>query len=103
MNNGARPSQWLRIRPRPAGRSRQAPAQGVFCLLGDRIAGTSKHGNKKWTKAARKQEQCIYWNKYAKCKNMVRPYAGLDAYSACKMNGEKYVENHHKIHETVEI
>ena len=34
---------------------------------------------------------------------MVRPYAGLDAYSACKMNGEKYVENHHKIHETVEI
>lgn len=24
----------------------QAPAQGVFCLLGDRIAGPSKHGNK---------------------------------------------------------
>ena len=36
-------------------------------------------------------------------KDMVRLYAGLDAYSACEMNGEKYVENHHKIHEKVEI
>ena len=74
----------------------QAPAQGVFYLLGDRIAGTSKHGNKKWTKAARKHEQCIHWNKYAKCKNMVRLQAVLDAYNVREMNGEKYVENHHK-------
>ena len=34
---------------------------------------------------------------------MVRLQAVLDAYNVREMNDEKYVENHHKIHETVEI